>query len=520
MALDKLALIMSLLNKDSGGNNSKPIDSQVNSESENPVQNKAIYDFVNSSVASNTAYFKGTFDELTELESIADATNNDYAFVISVDSNGNTVYNRYKYSDNKWIFEYALNNSSFTANQWNTINSGITYADIQRLEAEKVDKISGKGLSTEDFTTADKQKLANLENYDDSEVKTDIATNSSAITVLTNSGQKNLLKNTAVSKTQNGVTFTVNADGTVSVSGTATAGVTLPIGQVEVEKGRTYALSGCPAGGSSLTYRLDARYYKNGTLTTIGSTIDVGEGTVIKLPEDADDNRLLIYIRIGDGTDGGGRIFTPMLRYAEIVDDAYKTYSMSNVELTETVESHNEQISKNTEMIAETSSQTTLNHSTLGYQRKNLLKNTAASRTINGVTLTVNEDGSVTLNGTATATVFFEIRKGMLLETGKEYIFSGCPVGGSTSSYALLIEDSSQGRTWDFGEGIKFTATSTNYDVKIRINVNYTAENLTFRPMLRYAEITDDAYEPYKPSVEERLAVLEEKFAALEGGGT
>ena len=168
----------------------------------------------------------------------------------------------------------------------------------------------------------------------------------------------------------------------------------------------------------------------------------------------------------------------------------------------------------------EVKSQTALNRSTLGYQRKNLLKNTAASRTINGVTLTVNEDGSVTLNGTATATVFFEIRKGMLLETGREYILSGCPVGGSTSSYALLIEDSSQGRTWDFGEGIKFTATSTNYDVKIRINVNYTAENLTFRPMLRYAEITDDAYEPYKPSVDERLAVLEEKFAAFEGGGT
>ena len=169
---------------------------------------------------------------------------------------------------------------------------------------------------------------------------------------------------------------------------------------------------------------------------------------------------------------------------------------------------------------SEVKSQTALNRSTLGYQRKNLLKNTAASRTINGVTLTVNEDGSVTLNGTATATVFFEIRKGMLLETGREYILSGCPVGGSTSSYALLIEDSSQGRTWDFGEGIKFTAASTNYDVKIRINVNYTAENLTFRPMLRYAEITDDAYEPYKPSVEERLAVLEEKFAALEGGDT
>ena len=47
------------------------------------------------------------------------------------------------------------------------------------------------------------------------------------------------------------------------------------------------------------------------------------------LPDDADDNRLLIYIRIGDGTDGGGRIFAPMLRYAEITDDTYEPYKPS-----------------------------------------------------------------------------------------------------------------------------------------------------------------------------------------------
>lgn len=33
--------------------------------------------------------------------------------------------------------------------------------------AKKVDKISGKGLSTEDYTTAEKTKLAGLSNYDD-----------------------------------------------------------------------------------------------------------------------------------------------------------------------------------------------------------------------------------------------------------------------------------------------------------------------------------------------------------------
>lgn len=45
----------------------------------------------------------------------------------------------------------------------------------------KVDKVEGKQLSTEDYTTAEKTKLASLENYDDTDVKTDIAANTEAI---------------------------------------------------------------------------------------------------------------------------------------------------------------------------------------------------------------------------------------------------------------------------------------------------------------------------------------------------
>ena len=41
--------------------------------------------------------------------------------------------------------------------------------------AGKVDKVSGKGLSTNDFTTSEKTKLAALENYDDSQIVADIS---------------------------------------------------------------------------------------------------------------------------------------------------------------------------------------------------------------------------------------------------------------------------------------------------------------------------------------------------------
>ena len=47
--------------------------------------------------------------------------------------------------------------------------------DIANLKTSKVDKVSGKGLSTEDYTTEEKSKLAGLSNYDDSTVKQDIA---------------------------------------------------------------------------------------------------------------------------------------------------------------------------------------------------------------------------------------------------------------------------------------------------------------------------------------------------------
>lgn len=88
--------------------------------------------FVNSSIATNTAMFRGTYNSLAELQE-QPADENDYGFVVSTDSAGNTVYNRYKYNGVAWIFEYALNNSSFTAEQWTSINSGITPENVTKI---------------------------------------------------------------------------------------------------------------------------------------------------------------------------------------------------------------------------------------------------------------------------------------------------------------------------------------------------------------------------------------------------
>lgn len=91
--------------------------------------------FVNSSIATNTATFKGTYNSLSELQAVTGATNNDYGFVIEYDEQGNEYYDRYKYNGTAWVFEYKIESTPFTAAQWAAIQSGITSGDVQKLAA-------------------------------------------------------------------------------------------------------------------------------------------------------------------------------------------------------------------------------------------------------------------------------------------------------------------------------------------------------------------------------------------------
>lgn len=61
------------------------------------------------------------------------------------------------------------------------LSNYYTKPETNALLDNKVNKIDGKQLSTEDYTTEEKTKLASLENYDDTTVKGDIATNTAAI---------------------------------------------------------------------------------------------------------------------------------------------------------------------------------------------------------------------------------------------------------------------------------------------------------------------------------------------------
>ena len=93
--------------------------------------------FVNSSIATNTANFVGTYNSLAELQAVQNPTNNDYGFVIETDAQGNEYYDRYKYvaASQQWLFEYKVESTPFTAAQWAAIQSGITSALVTKLTA-------------------------------------------------------------------------------------------------------------------------------------------------------------------------------------------------------------------------------------------------------------------------------------------------------------------------------------------------------------------------------------------------
>lgn len=65
----------------------------------------------------------------------------------------------------------------FNGTKWVLVNNKATEdisqikQQIADLEQNKEDKVEGKGLSTEDYTTQEKNKLASLQNYNDDKVR-------------------------------------------------------------------------------------------------------------------------------------------------------------------------------------------------------------------------------------------------------------------------------------------------------------------------------------------------------------
>ena len=123
------------------------------------------------------------------------------------------------------------------------------------------------------------------------------------------------------------------------------------------------------------------------------------------------------------------------------------------------------------------------------YQSEQLV-NFYRSETMNNLTIVYNTDGTVTINGRASANSFIAIRPDTnpyTYNTNVNYTLIGCPAGGNYSnSYALYSDIDTVGiqKVKDEGKGITFLPKNSYGVIYIVIRNNYEANNLVFAPRL------------------------------------
>ena len=134
---------------------------------------------------------------------------------------------------------------------------------------------------------------------------------------------------------------------------------------------------------------------------------------------------------------------------------------------------------------------------------KNLLKYPyyykSSTVTSHGITFTDKGDGTVIANGAATATVTYYLQfheDRFALDKGKQYFLSGCPSGGSSSTYIIQGTDGTSYYT-DFGDGNLFTANGNGCYFYIAVYEGTTLNNVVFKPQLEEGTVATE-YQPYE----------------------
>ena len=201
-------------------------------------------------------------------------------------------------------------------------------------------------------------------------------------------------------------------------------------------------------------------------------------------------------------------IATDIADFNTNVTNTYNTYSAN---VTNTYNTYSSNVSDTYDQYVEDMNTTFANYGNVPdeiadivnvYGAKNLITYPYEydSRTISGITFTVNSDGSITTNGTATDNITFRILTNLndILEYNSNYKLSGS-IGGAYGQYGLGVFINNS-RYYSFDGEVSFTTTSTiettSY-IYITVASGCTLDNITFSPMIRCASITDDTYQPY-----------------------
>ena len=378
--------------------------------------------------------------------------------------------------------------------EWNASITGITIAVFAGVTVNNLTFYPMLRLASDTDSTYQPYALTNQELTNAKYLA------SSANTIL---GAKNFFvyPYRETTKTTNGITFTDLGDGRIQCDGTATAMTTFAlcsrtvglIPETYLPNGEYILSSGTEGGDGSTTYEIQLGIQKDGAYQQVAWTRNGGQQ---KFTIDGDDNntdkaKMDSAIIIRSGVTVSNLIFKPLIRLVGDGDDAWAPYAKTNQQLT-----------KDT---------TGLINNDFANGAVNILPPVFSSTVKNGVTFTVNSDGSVTANGTASDSIMYNINNPFTLETGKTYKWTGCPRGGTRSTatnptyktlLAVYYSDNTNTIVNDYGDGVKFTVSDkiiTRWEVRIDIFNGYTCNNVVFKPMITTADMPNSDYNHYVP---------------------
>lgn len=344
------------------------------------------------------------------------------------------------------------------------------HQDISNL----VIKEEGKGLSSNDYTSEEKTKLGG---------------------VGTSQG-RNLIPYPLTNRITNGITYTIQSDGSVLANGTASA---------ENNAYYNFAYKTLKLGDTSYTLScegLPKSVYVYVYDETIGKAVaNVSDTPVTKTFVGDSTHIYSLSINVGKGTSVSDLAIKPILEMGTIAH-AYEPISESNVNLKDAIDKVSTSQGKNI----------------IPYPYYN-----GTSYESNGVTYTVNEvDGTITVNGTATKESDFRLispydtsdRK--ILELGQTYTLSDGVNQPNTSGYQAPVyfqfvridttkNDFNYGISTNYGN-MTWTASDANllqYGIRIVVRSGVTVDNVVLKPMLEIGSIAH----MYEPTTESNVSL-------------
>lgn len=535
---------------------STTVDSTLSDSSENPVQNKVITNAINgitdlipseasstnqlvdrdslgtASQKDSTSYVRPNNYDLVESNAVYNAIANSISSIYTPHGNitvaellpalliSTNIGNIYTVTDSGTTTEYFIQGEGETINSGDAV--GIIQAgedttsilfnlmgnmtDLSNYQTKELEtEIEGE-TTVEDALQALSDNKQDTLTFDDEPIEdsTNVVKSGGVYSAVDNiykvmgqNGAKNLFPTNKTyyngsSYTNNGITFVQNDDGSITVSGVATADAQYTLFTrntdwgINIDVGKSYILSGCPSGGSNDTYRLVFGDTQSSAYHRLA--IDTGEGAEFTITT-ASEAYYASSIDVRSGVDLTTPItFYPMLRTASDTDSTYQPYAETNYQLT-----HNKVDWKSNGILG----------------AKNLIPYpyyTGSSHTTNGITFTVNDDGSITVNGTATATAFYGLYYSTsstdLLSASTNYIVSLELEGTGAISTYISIDGSDIVAIRNVSSGYNeksFTIASTSgvLSFGLYISNGTTCSDLVVKPMLRYASDADTTYRPY-----------------------